>query len=211
VSAATNANNDTALLMVDIQNDFCPQGALAVANGAAIVPIVNRLQEKFQVRILAQDWHPADHGSFASSHQGAEPFSVIQMPYGDQVLWPNHCVQGTRGAEFHPDLITDNADLVLRKGFRREIDSYSAFFENDRATRTGLEGYLRERGVTRLVMTGLATDFCVYYSAMDATKLGFQVTLVPDACGAIDLDGSLAAANEAMAGAGVAFVMSDKF
>ena len=210
MSATTNANG-TALLMVDIQNDFCPLGALAVADGAAIVPIVNRLQGKFQICILAQDWHPADHGSFASSHQGAEPFSVTQMPYGDQVLWPDHCVQGTRGAEFHPDLITDGADLVLRKGFRREIDSYSAFYENDHTTRTGLEGYLRERDVTHLVITGLATDFCVYYSAMDATKLGFQVTLVPDACGAIDLDGSLAAANEAMAGAGVAFVMSDKF
>lgn len=204
----TIAGSDVALLMIDIQNDFCPGGALAVAGGDAVVAVVNRLQEKFPIRVLTQDWHPAGHSSFASSHPGAEPFSMTKMPYGDQVLWPDHCVQGTKGAEFHAGLRTGPADMIIRKGFRAAIDSYSAFFENDRMTPTGLAGYLRERGAGKVVLTGLATDFCVYYSAVDAVGHGFQVTLVTDACRAIDLDGSLAAAMDDMQAKGVRFVTS---
>lgn len=204
----TAIKDTTALLMIDIQNDFCPGGALAVGDGDAVVPIVNRLQEKFSVRVLTQDWHPADHLSFAANHEGAEPFSMTKMPYGDQVLWPVHCVQGSAGAAFHDTLVTERADLIIRKGFRPAIDSYSAFFENDRKTQTGLAGYLRERGTTDVVLTGLATDFCVHYSAMDAVTLGFGVTLVSDACRAIDLDGSLDAAMTAMANAGVVLTES---
>ncbi len=199
---------NTALLMVDIQNDFCPGGALAVADGDAIVPVVNRLQEACSVRILTQDWHPADHSSFADNHAGGEPFSVIQMPYGDQVLWPRHCVQGSNGAAFHRDLKTDTADMIIRKGFRTGIDSYSAFFENDQTTKTGLTGYLKDRGVTHVILTGLATDFCVCYSALDAVKSGFHATLVTDACRAIDMDGSLAGAMETMTAQGVEFAAS---
>ncbi len=199
---------DSALLMIDIQNDFCPGGALAVADGDAVVPVVNSLQQKFQIRVLTQDWHPAGHSSFASSHPGAAPFSMTKMPYGDQVLWPDHCIQGSSGAEFHSGLSTNAADLVIRKGFRKAIDSYSAFFENDRKTPTGLAGYLRERGAASLVLTGLATDFCVYYSAIDAVGHGFEVTLVTDACRAIDLDGSLDAAMKDMAAKGVSFINS---
>lgn len=194
---------DEALIVIDVQNDFCPGGALAVAGGDRIVPGINALMGEFQVRVLTQDWHPAEHSSFAASHPGKAPFEVIDMPYGPQVLWPAHCIQGTSGAAFHPGLHTDPADLIIRKGFRTAIDSYSAFFENDRTTPTGLEGYLRTRGVTRLTMVGLATDFCVNYSAVDAAKLGFQVTLREDLCRAIDLDGSLAAARAGMQGAGV--------
>ena len=192
-----------ALIVIDIQNDFCPGGALAVAGGDAIIPRVNALMDDFSVRVLTQDWHPADHSSFAANHPGAEPFGLIDMPYGPQVLWPVHCVQGTQGAAFHPALRTDPADLVIRKGFRAAIDSYSAFFENDHETPTGLEGYLRTRGVTELTLVGLATDFCVAYSAVDAARLGFGVTVLEGACRAIDLDGSLAAARQAMSGAGV--------
>jgi len=199
---------NTALLMVDIQNDFCPGGALAVADGDAVVPVVNRLQNAYSVRILTQDWHPADHSSFADNHPDGEPFSVIQMPYGDQVLWPRHCVQGSNGAAFHRDLKTDTADLVIRKGFRTGIDSYSAFFENDRTIKTGLAGYLKDRGVTHVVLTGLATDFCVCYSALDAVKSGFHATLATDACRAIDLDGSLAGAMDSMKSQGVEFATS---
>lgn len=198
----------TALIMIDIQNDFCPGGALAVADGDAIVPLVNRLQERFAVRVLTQDWHPAGHLSFASSHPGAAPFSTTEMPYGTQVLWPDHCVQGSDGAAFHRDLVTNGTDLVIRKGFRPEIDSYSAFFENDHTTPTGLAGYLRERGVSSLVMVGLATDFCVRFSAVDAAKLGFSVTVREDACRAIDMDGSLAAARRDMADHGVTVTTS---
>lgn len=201
--------DDTALLMIDIQNDFCPGGALAVGDGDAVVPVINRLQERFQVRVLTQDWHPANHKSFADNHDGAEPFSVTRMAYGDQVLWPSHCVQGSMGAGFHRDLVTHPADLVLRKGFRPEIDSYSAFYENDRETRTGLAGYLAERGVRHVCLTGLATDFCVYYTAIDARRLGLDVTLVTDACRAIDLNGSLQAAMDDMAAKGVRFVESN--
>ena len=205
----TGTARDTALLMIDIQNDFCPGGALAVVDGDGVVAVVNRLQERFGICVLTQDWHPADHSSFADNHDGAAPFSTMAMAYGEQVLWPAHCVQGTDGARFHAGLVTDSADLVLRKGFRAAIDSYSAFYENDKTTRTGLAGYLGERGVGHVVLTGLATDFCVCYSALDAVDLGFEVTLVTDACRGIDLDGSLAAAMDTMAARGVRFVTSD--
>lgn len=201
---------NAALILIDIQNDFCPDGALAVAGGDEIVPIINQLQEHFSVRVLTQDWHPANHSSFAGNHAGAEPFSLIDMPYGPQVLWPRHCVQGSAGAEFHQDLKTDPADLIIRKGFRAHIDSYSAFFENDKTTKTGLAGYLQDRGVEKVVIAGLATDFCVAYSAIDAATLGFDVTLVTDACRAIDLEGSLATAMETMVDKGVKFTTSDE-
>jgi nicotinamidase/pyrazinamidase len=194
---------DEAFIAIDVQNDFCPGGALAVAHGDAVVPRVNTLIRDFPVRVLTQDWHPADHASFAANHPGATPFSTAEMPYGLQVLWPTHCVQGTPGAAFHPALATDAADLVIRKGFRAAIDSYSAFFENDRATPTGLDGYLRSRGVAAVTLAGLATDFCVAYSALDAARLGYRVTVVMDACRAIDLDGSLAAAVAQMKDTGV--------
>ncbi|WGR91002.1 bifunctional nicotinamidase/pyrazinamidase [Bradyrhizobium sp. ISRA443] len=197
---------DDLLLVIDVQNDFCPGGALAVADGDAVVPVVNRLAERFDHVVLTQDWHPAGHSSFASSHPGAAAFSSVTMPYGPQTLWPDHCVQGTPGAAFHPQLATDRAELVVRKGFRAAIDSYSAFFENDRTTPTGLAGYLRERGLTRIVMAGLATDYCVHYSALDARRLGFEATVVLSGCRAIDLGGSLATATAAMLSAGVVLV-----
>lgn len=192
-----------ALIVIDVQNDFCPGGALAVAGGDEIIPRINLLMTRFPVKVLTQDWHPADHSSFAANHPGAAPFSLIEMPYGPQVLWPVHCVQGTEGAAFHSALRTDPADLVIRKGFRAAIDSYSAFFENDHQTPTGLEGYLRSRGITDLTFVGLATDFCVAYSAMDAARLGFGATVLEGACRAIDLNGSLAAARNDMLAAGV--------
>ena len=193
----------SAIIVIDIQNDFCPGGALAVADGDAIVGPVNALVRDFPVRVFTQDWHPAGHSSFASSHDGQDPFSLIDMPYGPQVLWPDHCIIGTGGAAFHADLDTDPADLIIRKGFRRAIDSYSAFFENDHKTPTGLEGYLRTRGVTDLTLVGLATDFCVNFSAVAAANLGFTVTVREDLCRAIDLDGSLATARDGMRAAGV--------
>ncbi|WP_444463754.1 bifunctional nicotinamidase/pyrazinamidase [Rhodobacter capsulatus] len=196
------AGPQDALIVIDIQNDFCPGGALAVAAGDAIIPRVNALMAEFPVTVLTQDWHPADHASFAENHPGAAPFSQIDMPYGAQTLWPAHCVQGTPGAAFHPGLRTD-ADLILRKGFRRAIDSYSAFFENDRSTPTGLAGYLRERGITQVTLVGLALDFCVGWSAIDAAKLGFTTRVLEGACRAIDLNGSLAAARAEMLAAGV--------
>jgi nicotinamidase/pyrazinamidase len=183
---------DEALIVIDVQNDFCPGGALAVTEGDRIVPGLNALMAEFGCVVLTQDWHPADHTSFADNHPGAAPFSLTQMAYGPQVLWPRHCVQGSAGAAFHPDLKTDPAQLVIRKGFRPGIDSYSAFFENDRQTATGLEGYLRNRGIKRLVLAGLATDYCVAYSALDAVRLGFAVTVRMDLSRAIDLNGSLA-------------------
>ena len=192
-----------ALIVIDVQNDFCPGGALAVAGGDAILAEVNALLGSFAVKVLTQDWHPADHASFAANHPGAAPFSMVEMPYGPQVLWPTHCVQGTAGAAFHPGLQVDAADLVIRKGFRAQIDSYSAFFENDRSTPTGLDGYLRDRGVGAVTLVGLATDFCVAYSALDAARLGYAVTVQMSACRAIDLDGSLAAACAQMRAAGV--------
>ncbi|UOA28793.1 bifunctional nicotinamidase/pyrazinamidase [Pseudosulfitobacter sp. DSM 107133] len=191
------------LIVIDVQNDFCPGGALAVAEGDMIVPGINALMASADAVVLTQDWHPAGHSSFAASHAGHDPFALIQMPYGPQVLWPDHCIQGSDGAAFHADLNTDRADMVIRKGFNPAIDSYSAFFENDHKTPTGLEGYLRTRGIDRITMVGLATDFCVNFSAVDAAKLGFDVTVQMDLCRAIDLDGSLIAAVEAMKAAGV--------
>ena len=197
-------NNATdCLVIIDVQNDFCPDGALAVPEGDAVVPIINALQEKFTHRVLTQDWHPAAHLSFASSHPGESAFAMITLAYGEQVLWPDHCVQGSDGAAFHADLNTLGAELIVRKGFRRDIDSYSAFFENDQQTPTGLSGYLRTRGFQRLYLCGLATDFCVGYSALDARQEGFDVFLLDDACRAIDLDGSLANAWQKMLNAGV--------
>jgi nicotinamidase/pyrazinamidase len=193
-----------ALIVIDVQNDFCPGGALAVAGGDEIISRINRLMGDFATVVLTQDWHPLDHASFAANHPGAAPFSLTQMPYGPQVLWPTHCVQGTMGAAFHADLRTDPAQLVVRKGFRPGIDSYSAFFENDQTTPTGLEGYLRNRGVTTVTLVGLATDYCVAYSALDAARLGFGVTVLEGATRAIDLNGSLADARAKMRAAGVA-------
>ena len=195
--------NDDLLLIIDVQNDFCPGGVLAVADGDAVVPVVNRLIGRFDHVVLTQDWHPSGHSSFATSHAGSAPFETIAMPYGAQTLWPDHCVQGTAGAAFHPRLATGKAELVIRKGFRPSIDSYSAFYENDRTTPTGLAGYLRERGLKRIFMAGLATDYCVNYSAQDARRLGFDTVVVKSGCRAIDLAGSLAAALAAMGAAGV--------
>ncbi|MCA3446432.1 MAG: bifunctional nicotinamidase/pyrazinamidase [Rhodobacter sp.] len=192
-----------ALIVIDLQNDFCPGGALAVTGGDGIVPRVNVLLQDFAVRVLTQDWHPQDHRSFASSHPGAAAFSMTEMPYGPQVLWPRHCVQGTHGAAFHAGLNADAAQLVLRKGFHPDIDSYSAFHENDRTTPTGLDGYLRSRGVTSVTLVGLATDFCVAWSAVDAARHGYDVTVLEGATRAIDLNGSLAAARRLMRDAGV--------
>jgi len=191
------------LLIVDVQNDFCPGGALAVPRGDEIVPAVNRLAAEFTHVILTQDWHPRGHASFASSHPGKQPFDAVDLSYGVQILWPDHCVQGTQGAAFHPGLDVPHAELVLRKGFRSTIDSYSAFRENDRRTPTGLANYLRERGFERITVCGLATDFCVFYSAIDGREAGFAVDIATTACRGIDMDGSLALAMRSMSEAGV--------
>jgi nicotinamidase/pyrazinamidase len=191
------------LVVVDVQNDFCPGGALAVPDGDAIVPVVNRLARDFAHVVLTQDWHPPGHSSFASAHPGYEVFSTVEMPYGQQILWPDHCVQGSAGAAFHPGLDVPHAELVLRKGFRPQIDSYSAFRENDRKTLTGLAGYLRERGFERVTLCGIATDVCVFYSALDAAAAGFATTLVLDACAGLDHEGSLDRALDQMRAAGV--------
>jgi nicotinamidase/pyrazinamidase len=196
------------LLVIDVQNDFCPDGALAVPEGDAVVPVINRIAPGFAHLALTQDWHPPGHQSFASSHPGHEPFETVEVAYGPQTLWPDHCVQGTPGAAFHPDLATVPAELIIRKGFRAGIDSYSAFYENDRTTATGLAGYLRSRGFTRVFLCGLATDYCVQFSALDAAGEGFAVILIEDACRGIDLEGSLAAAQQAMREAGVSFIAS---
>ncbi|AVW92605.1 bifunctional nicotinamidase/pyrazinamidase [Celeribacter baekdonensis] len=193
-----------ALIVIDIQNDFCPGGALAVPGGDEIVPSVNALMDEFAAVILTQDWHPAGHSSFASTHS-APPFSTTEMPYGPQVLWPDHCIQGTDGAAFHPGLRVDG-DLIIRKGYNPEIDSYSAFFENDHVTPTGLEGYLKTRGIDTLTLVGLAFDFCVNFSAVDAARLGFKVSVREDLCRAIDMDGSKAAAIDGMKAAGVEII-----
>lgn len=198
-----------ALIVVDVQNDFCTGGALAVPGGEEVVPGINRLRPRFGCRVLTQDWHPSGHGSFASRHPGKAPLETVAFPYGPQTLWPDHCVQGTDGARFHPDLDTDGADMVIRKGFRREIDSYSAFVENDRATPTGLAGYLRERGIGRVVLAGLATDFCVGFSALDALGAGFRAVVLEDLCRAIDIDGSLDAMLERIRRAGGTITRSD--
>ncbi len=195
-----------ALIIIDVQNDFCPGGALAVADGDAIIPRINAMMNAFAVRVMTQDWHPADHASFAANHPGAASFSMTDMPYGPQVLWPTHCVIGTDGAAFHADLHSDRADMIIRKGFRPQIDSYSAFFENDRTTPTGLDGYLRSRGVNTLTLVGLATDYCVAYSALDAARLGYAVTVDLAACRAIDLNGSLADATAKMRAAGITLI-----
>ena len=192
-----------ALIVIDVQNDFCPNGAFAVFGGHEIVSGINALMPRADAVVLTQDWHPAGHSSFASSYADKGPYELTKMPYGDQVLWPDHCVQGTDGALFHADLNQDRADMIVRKGYNPLIDSYSAFFENDQKTPTGLEGYLRTRGISQLVMVGLATDFCVNFSAVDAAKLGFNVIVNMDLCRAIDIDGSLDAAIAGMKAAGV--------
>ena len=192
-----------ALIVIDVQNDFCPGGALAVSGGDEIVPGINALMAKFDAIVLTQDWHPAGHSSFASVHEGRAPYDMTEMDYGPQVLWPDHCIQGSDGAAFHAGLNTTPADLIIRKGHNPAIDSYSAFFENDHKTPTGLEGYLRTRGISELTLVGLATDFCVNFSAVDAARLGFEVSVRIDLCRAIDLDGSLAAAVSGMKSAGV--------
>jgi len=196
-------NTGDVLIVVDIQNDFCPGGALSVPRGDEVVPIVNRLAARFRHVVLTQDWHPAGHFSFASSHAGKKPYDTIAASYGPQVLWPDHCVQGTPGAAFHSSLHIPHAALVLRKGTDAAIDSYSTFYENDRKTPTGLVGYLRERGFSRVFLAGLAFDFCVRYSAEDARREGFAVFVFEDACRGIDVDGSVAATRASLAALGV--------
>lgn len=191
-----------ALLIVDVQNDFCPGGALGVANGDQIIPIINKLGTAFNHLILTQDWHPKKHHSFASVYEGKQPYEAVEMPYGEQVLWPDHCVQGTAGAAFHPNLKTEKAQLILRKGFQEQIDSYSAFYENDQKTPTGLSGYLKTRGIDELFVCGLATDFCVKWSVLDGIAEGFKVTVVEDAVAGIDLNDSVVQAWQEMESAG---------
>jgi nicotinamidase/pyrazinamidase len=209
MTAGLTPPNDDVLLVVDVQNDFCSGGALAVPHGEDVIPVVNRVAARFQHVVLTQDWHPPGHLSFASAHPGRQPFETIELPYGTQVLWPDHCVQGTRGAEFRDDLCVPHAELILRKGYRRTIDSYSALYENDRKTPTGLVSYLRERGLRRLFLAGLAFDFCVRYSAEDARREGFDVVVVEDACRGIDVDNSVAETRKALAGLGAVIMDSD--
>jgi len=196
------------LLVIDVQNDFCPGGALAVPRGDEVIAPIHRLAPRFEHIVLTQDWHPSNHSSFAASHPGKQPYDSIELSYGAQTLWPAHCVQGTRGAEFHRALELTQAELILRKGFRPQIDSYSAFFENDRTTPTGLAGYLKERGLTRVFLAGLAYDYCVGYSALDARRLGLPAFVLRDACRAIDLNGSVAAIEGEFTKAGVALIDS---
>ena len=196
----------TALLVIDVQNDFCPAGALEVAGGNEIIPYINEEMAKYECVVLTQDWHPKGHSSFATSHEGKNPLELIKMPYGDQVLWPDHCVQGSKGAEFHPDLNIEQANAIIRKGSNPFIDSYSAFFENDRKTPTGLDGYLKSLEIEKISLVGLATDFCVNYSAQDAANLGYKVSVLEKMCRAIDLNGSLAAAKSEMQDCGVEFI-----
>lgn len=199
-----------ALLIVDVQNDFCPGGALEVPEGDRVVPVINSLLPHFDAVIQTQDWHPAGHHSFASAHNGKEPFDSIEMEYGNQVLWPDHCVQGSEGAAFHPDLETSKTQVIIRKGFRKEIDSYSAFYENDNKTKTGLTGYLKTRDIDTLFVTGLATDFCVKWSVLDGIKDGFNLLVVEDAVLGIDVDGSVDTAWKEMKEAGAKTVNSDQ-
>jgi nicotinamidase/pyrazinamidase len=201
--ATPSPGDRDVLLVVDVQNDFCPGGALAVPQGDEIVPVVNRLARRFAHVVLTQDWHPPGHRSFASAHPGKQPFETVDVEYGAQTLWPDHCVRGTSGAGFHPGLDIPQIELILRKGYRAGIDSYSAFRENDRETATGLAGYLRERGFERITLCGLALDYCVFFSAIDAREAGFEVTVALEACRGIDLDGSLTRALAAMRDAGV--------
>ena len=205
--------DDAVLLVVDVQNDFCPGGALAVPEGDAVVTVVNDLSRRFKHVILTQDWHSPDHLSFASSHPGKKPLERIRLPYGEQILWPDHCVQGTTGAEFHPELDVAHCELIMRKGHHRDVDSYSAFFENDRRTPTGLDGWLRQRGFRRIFLAGLATDFCVAWSAEDAVRLGYEVVVIEDACRGIGMPlgnsrTTMDAARERLAGLGVRMVSS---
>lgn len=197
------------LLIIDVQNDFCPGGALAVPDGDQVVPVINDLSARFDHVVLTQDWHTPGHHSFAAAHPAKEPFETVHLSYGEQVLWPDHCIQGTKGAEFHAGLQTGCAQMIIRKGFRKEMDSYSAFYENDHMTPTGLLGYLRQRGAKRVFLAGLATDFCVLYSALDARHARFETFVIDDACRAIDLDGSLNEAHAAMAREGVHRITSD--
>lgn len=197
-----------ALIIVDVQNDFCPGGALAVPDGDKIIKPINKLTGSFDCIVQTQDWHPADHLSFASNHEGRSPYDTVEMKYGEQVLWPDHCVQGSQGAEFHKGLKNKPSQLIIRKGFRRKIDSYSAFFENDQSTVTGLHGYLQARGVNELFVAGLATDFCVKWTALDGRKLGYKVNLITDAIKGIDIEGSVDAAMKEMKEAGVEMVSS---
>lgn len=210
-SGKMKISNNDLLLVIDVQNDFCPGGALAVNEGDTIVPIINHLIDQFPNVALTQDWHPAAHSSFASHHPGHDPFSTISMPYGDQTLWPDHCIQGSNGAEFHHQLNTAPASLVIRKGLNPAIDSYSAFYENDKKTSTGLSGYLREKNIKRVFCTGLALDFCVFYSAQDACREKFETFVITDACRAIDMDGSAAAATSEMVSQGVSLMQSNAF
>ena len=196
----------TALLVIDVQNDFCPAGALEVAGGNEIIPYINEEMVKYDCVVLTQDWHPKGHSSFAASHEGKNPLELIKMPYGDQVLWPDHCVQGSKGAEFHPELNIEQANAIIRKGSDPRIDSYSAFFENDRKTPTGLDGYFKSLEIENINLVGLATDFCVNYSAQDAANLGYKVSVLEKMCRAIDLNGSLAAAKSEMQDCGVEFI-----
>jgi nicotinamidase/pyrazinamidase len=209
MSEAIKPGESDVLLVVDIQNDFCPGGALAVPEGDAIVPLVNCVMERFPHTVLTQDWHSPGHSSFASAHPGKSPYETVETSYGTQILWPDHCVQGTAGAAFQGDVDVTRAELIVRKGFRPGIDSYSAFYENDHTTCTGLSGYLRERGFRRVYLCGLATDFCVKWSALDARREGFEVAVIEDACRAIDLEGSLAVARAEMDAARVEFLLSD--
>jgi len=196
------------LIVIDVQNDFCPGGALAVGDGDAVIEVIHHVAPKFEHIVLTQDWHPQGHSSFASSYAGKQPYERVELSYGTQIMWPDHCVQGSRGAEFHPALRLPRAELILRKGFRRAIDSYSAFFENDRRTATGLAGYLKERGLTRVFLAGLAYDYCVGYSALDARRLGLPAVVIRNACRAIDLDGSVEKTEAEFAKAGVALAES---
>jgi nicotinamidase/pyrazinamidase len=199
------------LVVIDVQNDFCSDGALAVPDGEKVVPAINRIAQKFRNVVLTQDWHPRDHVSFASNHANKRPFDMIELPYGSQVLWPDHCVQDTSGAQFHKALHVPQAGLVIRKGFRRDIDSYSALYENDRKTPTGLLGYLRERQLKTMFIAGLAFDFCVRYSAEDARKAGFEVAVIEDACRGIDLEGSMAAAHRSLKSLGISIINIEAF
>ena len=200
----------TALLIIDVQNDFIPAGQLPVPEGDLIVPLINRLGGHFKQVIIAQDWHPPGHASFASSHPGYKPYDVVQLPYGAQTLWPDHCVRATAGAELHKDLDLPHAQMIIRKGCNPDIDSYSAFLEADRTTTTGLAGYLKERGIDTVYLVGLALDFCVMFSALDARAAGFNAFVVMDACRAIDLEGSLAAAIDRMQVAGVGLISANE-
>jgi nicotinamidase/pyrazinamidase len=202
-------SNQDVLLVVDVQNDFCPGGSLAVPRGDEVVPTINRLASRFEHVVLTQDWHPRGHQSFASAHPGKKPYDAIEVAYGPQVLWPDHCVQGTPGADFRKDLQIPHAELVLRKGYHKDIDSYSGFYENDRKTHTGLAGYLRERGFMRIFLAGLAFDFCVRYSSEDAHREGFSVVVFENACRGIDVSGSMAASRQALSALGVRCVSGD--